>query len=963
MAKVQKGSKINFYKFVQVKSPPSSGASAKTESVQLAKSINNNTQAINNLGATVNSLASILKDLKKVSIVHYELEEKNKKKFKAEYNKPKKGGSGFTGFLSSLASEGGGFFEGLMKILGAAFKAAIVMPALRWISDPRNRKKLENIIGGIAKVLKFIAGWAAFGVTNTIEGLYTLLSDESSPWEKVGGLVRGLTGLGSILLGLRWLRNPTRLVTDFGNVLIFLYNNLVRGRRGLLGRAGALGLLAAGAYGGYKVYKYMKDGEKPTQVDEDDEPAPPEFAKGGKIDGKNLVTPDFKRGGLINGPQSGYPVSLDGGHTTAFIGHGTEKVLRKSDGGAFVIPLNTPATQRNPHLTAKRMQEATSMGFGSWPGILPRKDHQHMASGGNLDRQIYLHWTAGGYNHRGGPYHATVQGSGKIYRHLNYDQRTGHTYNRNSGNVGLSVAAMGGRAWRDAPPKDAQIDAMTLEAANIAKKWGWKPSDVNIKRVMTHAEAGSNKDGRRMHDNYGPVMWGGNGERWDWLQLKQGDKPGTGGDKLRQKIKKHMGDKNAKEVPEAGGITAADAYGGGDTVAARMDIPLTLSGTAKSLVGGDGNFLAEVNRVAKAVKAHPADLLGLMASESGLDPKAQNKSGATGLIQFMPDTAAGLGTSTSALKGMSRSEQMKYVEKFLKKTLHGVPVQGSHVSAGNLYTAVYLPAFAAKDSSYIVAKKGGFSDSWGHHPAAWYSHNSGLDLNGDGAITIAELGKRIADKKKEFGINGGTMTISTSGRGAVSPQDHEDGFSPAPRTSTFLGGFTEKKFEFGDKSIFTSGGLDKAAAQAQASRTGGSSPSRGGSSTRGGVSPSSGGASRVNRANGASESESQKIKEISEQRNDARRQINEKTSAMIKAALDAVGQQNGINAQMVMAAQKQIQSIASQSGGGNQPQFVPTGISGSGVGRAIGGSVGAAIGGTTAAILNSTNNPLKGIFR
>ena len=963
MATIQKSSKINFYKFVQVKDPAGASSAAKTDAnIALTKSINTNTKAVNNLGSTVNSLAKVVADLKKIQLAQLDASLRNKITFKSEYTTAKKEKRGST-LKAPKLFEMPSFMDGIMNILGGLFKYFVVSSVLKWIGDPRNRKKIEDALNIIKKIVTFVYKIAKSGVVNTIEGLYTLLSDQSSPLEKFGGLLRGLTGLGTLMLGMRWLKNPTRIITDFGNTLIFLYNNLVRGRRGLLGRAGALGLLAAGAYGGYKVYKYMKNGDKPTQVDEDDEPAPPEFAKGGKINGKNLVTPDFKRGGLISGPQSGYPVSLDGGHSTAFIGHGVEKVLRKSDGGAFVVPINTPATQRNPHLTAKRMQEASSMGFGSWSGALPKMEHQHMASGGNLNKQIYFHWTGGSYNHKAGPYHATVQGNGKIYRHLNYDQLTGHTYNRNSGNVGLSAATMGGRAWTDYPPKDIQIENMTREAANIATKWGWKPGDVNLKRVMTHAEAGSNKDGRRMHDNYGPVMWGGTGERWDWLQTKKTDKAGTGGDKLRQMMKNFMGDKNAKEVPEAGGITAADAYGGGDTVAARMDIPLTLSGTAKQLVGGDGNFLAEVNRVAKAVKAHPADLLGLMASESGLDPKAQNKSGATGLIQFMPDTAAGLGTSTSALKGMSRSEQMKYVEKFLKQTLKGVPLENGKVSAGNLYTAVYLPAFAAKGPGYIVAKKGGFSDDWGHHPAAWYSHNSGLDLNGDGAITIAELGKRIADKKKEFGINGGTMTISTSGRTAASPEDHEDGFSAAPRTSTFLGGFTEKKFEFGDKSIFTSGGLDKAAAQAQASRTGGSSPSRGGSSTRGGVSPSSGGASRVNRANGASESESQKIKEISEQRNDARRQINEKTSAMIKAALDAVGQQNGINAQMVMAAQKQIQSIASQSGGGNQPQFVPTGISGSGVGRAIGGSVGAAIGGTTAAILNSTNNPLKGIFR
>ena len=35
---------------------------------------------------------------------------------------------------------------------------------------------------------------------------------------------------------------------------------------------------------------------------------------------------------------------------------------------------------------------------------------------------------------------------------------------------------------------------------------------------MTHAEEASNRDGRWMHDNYGPVIWGGTGERWDLLQ-------------------------------------------------------------------------------------------------------------------------------------------------------------------------------------------------------------------------------------------------------------------------------------------------------------------------------------------------------------------------------------------------------------------------------------------------------------
>ena len=182
---------------------------------------------------------------------------------------------------------------------------------------------------------------------------------------------------------------------------------------------------------------------------------------------------------------------------------------------------------------------------------------------GNKNRQIYLHWTAGGYNHRSGPYHSTIQGDGSIYKHTggDYDVRTGHTYGRNTNNVGLSVASMGGVPWKTYPPKDIQIDSMMKEAAKIALSWGWKPGDVSIKNVMTHAEAGSNKDGKVMHDNYGPVMWGGNGERWDWLQLKETDTPGSGGDKLRQKMKKFMGDPNALEIPEAAG-----APSGGDFI-------------------------------------------------------------------------------------------------------------------------------------------------------------------------------------------------------------------------------------------------------------------------------------------------------------------------------------------------------------------------------------------------------------
>tara|TARA_B100000131_G_scaffold21202_1_gene20582 strand:- start:13126 stop:15573 length:2448 start_codon:yes stop_codon:yes gene_type:complete len=70
----------------------------------------------------------------------------------------------------------------------------------------------------------------------------------------------------------------------------------------------------------------------------------------------------FAKGGWINGPQSGYPVSLDG-KQTSFIGHGKEWVGRKSGGRAFVVPFDTPATRKDSSLTSRRMGEAARGGY------------------------------------------------------------------------------------------------------------------------------------------------------------------------------------------------------------------------------------------------------------------------------------------------------------------------------------------------------------------------------------------------------------------------------------------------------------------------------------------------------------------------------------------------------------------------------------------------------------------------
>ena len=106
------------------------------------------------------------------------------------------------------------------------------------------------------------------------------------------------------------------------------------------------------------------------------------FAQGGQI-------PQAAMGGWISGPQSGYPVSLDGGASTSFIGHGTEWVGMKgfAGGGAFVVPFDTPATRTNPGLTNQRIGEATRGGYSmpfSKGGLLPK-----FAAGGKFDPVKY----------------------------------------------------------------------------------------------------------------------------------------------------------------------------------------------------------------------------------------------------------------------------------------------------------------------------------------------------------------------------------------------------------------------------------------------------------------------------------------------------------------------------------------------------------------------------------------------
>jgi uncharacterized protein (DUF2345 family) len=119
----------------------------------------------------------------------------------------------------------------------------------------------------------------------------------------------------------------------------------------------------------------------------------------------------------------------------------------------------------------------------------------------------------------------------------------------------------------------------------------------------------------------------------------------------------------------------------------------------------DRSFLLKVKEVAKSINCDYVDLLACMSFETGrtFNPNLRNSIGATGLIQFIPSTAKGLGTTTDYLAGLTRTDQMAWVEKYFKAG----PL-GKLGSAGidDLYMAILWPAAVGKPSGYRLFEAG-----------------------------------------------------------------------------------------------------------------------------------------------------------------------------------------------------------------------------------------------------------------
>ena len=147
-------------------------------------------------------------------------------------------------------------------------------------------------------------------------------------------------------------------------------------------------------------------------------------------------------------------------------------------------------------------------------------------------------------------------------------------------------------------------------------------------------------------------------------------------------------------------------------------------------------FLLGVIDISRRIGCQPGDLIAVMIRESSLRPDAWNRSSnAVGLIQFLPSTLAKLGWhgSWQEFRALGAEEQLFWVERYMRVySRYGLS------TPGRVYQAVFMPAslrMAAGANTTLIDSQ--------QSTDGRYQNNRGLDLDGDGRITVGELRQSV----------------------------------------------------------------------------------------------------------------------------------------------------------------------------------------------------------------------------
>jgi hypothetical protein len=146
--------------------------------------------------------------------------------------------------------------------------------------------------------------------------------------------------------------------------------------------------------------------------------------------------------------------------------------------------------------------------------------------------------------------------------------------------------------------------------------------------------------------------------------------------------------------------------------------------------------LVALDKAAKKIGI-PVDWLATVISfETGgsFDPAQPNRagSGATGLIQFMPSTAAAILKIKDPHLAQFMTKKMSFAEQ-LEKMVVPYFKGGVYNTLNDVYLKVFYPAAMNKAANYVV----------GSAPSAVYNQNAGFDRDNKGYITRSDITRTI----------------------------------------------------------------------------------------------------------------------------------------------------------------------------------------------------------------------------
>jgi hypothetical protein len=177
----------------------------------------------------------------------------------------------------------------------------------------------------------------------------------------------------------------------------------------------------------------------------------------------------------------------------------------------------------------------------------------------------------------------------------------------------------------------------------------------------------------------------------------------------------------------------------------------------------DTEFINRVKKLATTLGADYLDILAVMWVETNktMNPNAKNPgSSATGLIQFLETTIAGLsgGTvkngkivkpgpvNTGKLAAMTRVDQMYWVEQYFnqyKTQIVNAYAKSPSTAINDLYMAVFSPVGLGKPDDFPLYS------STDANPANYAANAKVYDRNNDGKITKLEASAKLASFRSQ----------------------------------------------------------------------------------------------------------------------------------------------------------------------------------------------------------------------